>query len=452
MKKVIFIFSMIFSLVLPFTNSVFAYTSSDLNTNIYGNPLIITYPVKTDDIITITMSGNSIMSNSVWLYDDANKTIKTFSPSSSVGDYSYTFTADSSFIKMDGSAKVYAIKINDSLIFEGTTHLYKELTDITGLSSLSTHNSVTFNWSNPSNEKFTGVKILRDDLYLTTLLKDITTYTDNDVIADTSYTYKFIALYGDSLTSPGVSQIVLTKSVPVDESTIPPGVVTSLTAVPSTKSVKLSWVNPTDDDLAGIQILQGGEPIADLPVTTTYEVTNLKPNTSYQFTVKAYDLDNNYSPAAVVNTITLEEVDNEAPAQVKNVVVTTGSEALFITWDNNKESDLKGYDVYLDGQKHNTTIIKNNFYSIGGLVNDQSYKITVVAVDNADNESEPSTVVTATPVAGKMPIVETEYDLKDVADGVSSWFSSYWLIIAFASAIPLSFYIASKLKLLFIER
>ncbi|HER2159113.1 TPA: hypothetical protein VJS58_001686 [Streptococcus pyogenes] len=50
-----------------------------------------------------------------------------------------------------------------------------------------------------------------------------------------------------------------------------------------------------------------------------------------------------------------------------------------------------------------------------------------------------------------MPLLSTDYDLIDVAKGVENWFSSFWLIIAFAIAIPLSFYIASRIKLMFLE-
>ncbi len=48
-----------------------------------------------------------------------------------------------------------------------------------------------------------------------------------------------------------------------------------------------------------------------------------------------------------------------------------------------------------------------------------------------------------------IPTVTLTYNLADVATGVSNWFSSYWLILAFAVAIPLSFFIANRVKGLF---
>lgn len=52
-------------------------------------------------------------------------------------------------------------------------------------------------------------------------------------------------------------------------------------------------------------------------------------------------------------------------------------------------------------------------------------------------------------MAGTIPTITLNYDLADVATAVSNWFSSYWLIIAFAVGIPLSFMIANRVKGLF---
>lgn len=48
-----------------------------------------------------------------------------------------------------------------------------------------------------------------------------------------------------------------------------------------------------------------------------------------------------------------------------------------------------------------------------------------------------------------IPTVDLQYNLADVATGIGNWFTSYWLILAFAIAIPMSFMIASRVKHLF---
>lgn len=50
-----------------------------------------------------------------------------------------------------------------------------------------------------------------------------------------------------------------------------------------------------------------------------------------------------------------------------------------------------------------------------------------------------------------IPTITLNYDLADVATAVSNWFSSFWLIIAFAVAIPLAFLIAGRIKALFVS-
>lgn len=49
-----------------------------------------------------------------------------------------------------------------------------------------------------------------------------------------------------------------------------------------------------------------------------------------------------------------------------------------------------------------------------------------------------------------IPVINLTYDLADVATSVTNWFSSMWLIVAFAVAIPLAFLIANRIKSLFI--
>ena len=49
-----------------------------------------------------------------------------------------------------------------------------------------------------------------------------------------------------------------------------------------------------------------------------------------------------------------------------------------------------------------------------------------------------------------IPAINLTYDLAQVADSVTQWFGSFWLIIAFAVSIPLAFLIANRIKSLFI--
>lgn len=51
-----------------------------------------------------------------------------------------------------------------------------------------------------------------------------------------------------------------------------------------------------------------------------------------------------------------------------------------------------------------------------------------------------------------IPSITLTYDLADVATAISNWFSAYWLIVAFAVAIPMAFLIAGYIKGLFVSQ
>lgn len=53
--------------------------------------------------------------------------------------------------------------------------------------------------------------------------------------------------------------------------------------------------------------------------------------------------------------------------------------------------------------------------------------------------------------ASAIPVINLTYDLGDIATSIANWFSSFWPIIAFATAIPLSFMIAHRTKNLFVH-
>lgn len=89
-------------------------------------------------------------------------------------------------------------------------------------------------------------------------------------------------------------------SIIVNKDTTIPGIVSTVALIPSTNSVKLTWKNPADSDLANIHVYvstlssQIGNLQADeIPATTssngTYTVTGLLANTTYYFTIRSVD-------------------------------------------------------------------------------------------------------------------------------------------------------------------
>jgi hypothetical protein len=325
--------------------------------------------------------------------------------------------------------------------------------EITNLLTTVNNNNVTLTYDFPSsNSGFTGSKIYRNGSLISTQNNLSGSFVDSGLSYDTSYSYKVTATYSDSFETSGVIDSVVIGSLPTDPATIPPSNVTGLMVSGLTGSgATLNWSNSADTDLASVNIYLNGLVVANVPLTSSYVLTGLTASTQYNYGVALVDNDGNVS--SIVSTVftTLEATDDIAPGQVKGVSADAGNSALYVKWSANTDSDLSGYNVYIDGVKFNTSVIKNTFLTVTDLVNDQSYNVEVSAVDLSGNEGAKSTISSGIPLASKLPLISMDYTLSDVADAVSSWFASQWLILAFAISIPLSFYIASRVKLLFLD-
>ncbi len=335
-------------------------------------------------------------------------------------------------------------EFSQQVIKDGTSvpNLVIPLESISDLSSVPTVNDVSFSWKNPKNEKFTGVSVYKDGTLLTTLGKEETSYKVSDLQASKIYYFDFYAMYGAK------KSLVTQKTVKtlVDPKTVPPGPVSSLVAEPTDKTVKLKWKSPKDDDLAGFKILQNGKEIAGIGLEEEFIVKNLKPLTEYTFSVIAVDADKNDSSSVTLSVKTLFEKDEEPPHVPSNVFVKPSNGALIASWDKVSDKDLAGYNVYVDDKKVNSNLVSSTNFTIKNLENNRKYKIQVQAVDLSGNASALSIPAYGTPDETTLPIIESNYTLQDVSDGVSVMFGQFWTVLAFAVGIPLAFYIIYKLK------
>lgn len=98
--------------------------------------------------------------------------------------------------------------------------------------------------------------------------------------------------------------------------------------------------------------------------------------------------------------------DSTPPGAPTNVLATRGNRTITITWDAVTAEDLKGYYPYYRKSAETTTTrgtlvgpTATREATFGSLLNGTSYTVWVVAVDDAGNESPPSTEQVLTPAS-----------------------------------------------------
>ena len=172
----------------------------------------------------------------------------------------------------------------------------------TGLSATATHDQVTLTWDDPQDESITGYVVLRrvreNDTGgdFSVLVADTgsasATYTDDTVVAETTYTYRIKAING-----AGTSE--RSRWVHIDIPAAPvPDKPTGLSATATHDSVTLTWNDPGDDSITGYVVLRripGVDPegqFSELVSNTgtaelTYTDASVAAETRYTYRIKA---------------------------------------------------------------------------------------------------------------------------------------------------------------------
>lgn len=175
--------------------------------------------------------------------------------------------------------------------------------------------------------------------------------------------------------------------VGADPDITPPSVPTGLNSTgQSPTSIDLSWAASTDDTaVTGYHVYRNGVQVGS-PTTTTYSDTGLTPNTSYSYTVSAYDAASNesaHSSALPQSTL----ADTLAPSTPSNLHQTGSTiSSVSIAW--NASSDNVGvvrYEIYRNG-----SLIRSQAgtsFTDTGLSVYTHYIYNVTAHDAANNAS-----------------------------------------------------------------
>ena len=168
----------------------------------------------------------------------------------------------------------------------------------------------------------------------------------------------------------------------------------------------LAWSSTDDGPTIWYTIFVDGEAVSTInsrsgtltcaAVLVLTSCVPLNQATTYTFSVRARDADGNWSPFSdplIVTTPPADPNDHTPPTRPTNITAEDTGGHVLVSWspstDDLAPASLIRYNVYVDGELrvvvigHTTVEVETN---PGGSV------IEIVAVDTADNESEPGTI------------------------------------------------------------
>ncbi len=137
----------------------------------------------------------------------------------------------------------------------------------------------------------------------------------------------------------------------------------------TTTSVDLSWSGATDNvGVKGYYVYKDGSQIANV-TSTSYTVTGLTPNTTYQFYVKAYDAAGNVSAASNTVSVTTQDNTTTEPGPMPTGYCSSYGQNANYEWidlvqlgDINHSSGSDG--GYADNTNLSTTLVAGQQYRI----------------------------------------------------------------------------------------
>jgi len=228
-----------------------------------------------------------------------------------------------------------------------------------------------------------------------------TSFVVTNLNPETTYTYTISAIDNSNNVSVQSSSVEVTTLTLSDTEipSMPTGIVADNI---TTTGISLNWTAATDNvAVTDYEVFQEGVSIGFTGGATTYAVSGLAPETTYNFTIAAIDAAANSSAQSnnlLVTTLTLP--DTESPtvptALIASSITTT---SITLNWtaatDNVAVTD---YEVFQEGVSLGLSDGTTTFF-VDGLTPETAYNFTVTALDAASNTSGQSTSVSVNTLA-----------------------------------------------------
>jgi chitodextrinase len=246
------------------------------------------------------------------------------------------------------------------------------------------------------NVKIAGYRILRNGSLAGNSL--LTQYVDNGLAASTSYSYTVVAV--DTMGNESAPSAACSVTTQAPDTQAPSAPTITVIIPRSVSQVDMAWSASTDNArVAGYYVFRDGVKVGST-VGTSFADKGLSADTTYTYTVRAFDPSGNESTSSPSKTVTtLAPPDTTAPtAPVIESATPLSATQIVLRWTASSDNKgVAGYYIYRDGTKVGAAA--GTAWMNSALTPQTTYSYTVVAVDAAGNTSVPSAPVSGTTMA-----------------------------------------------------
>jgi len=323
------------------------------------------------------------------------------------------------------------------------------VSDVTNVTTSIFDDRVKITWTNPPEQEFVEVRIFKNGVLHAVATTPATQFTDYDLSSNTTYSYLLRSRSSTGYMSPGVTVTATTTGSPATPK--------NFYGVPTDGQVNIYWdgtESMKDYNFIGYHIYQNGQRITTTPIAaTTYTVSGLTNDQTYQFEVTAIDDLNNESPKS--NQISLTPTA-PTPPKVNNLrAAETKKHYIRFTWDHDPTAEKyigqvkikrlqatsMGFSLATAQESEETTQsfeTTENEYTVETEPGDE-VTFSVSAYNSEFGEQEPaSTTAHASMFDTPEFNGQAGFTPKDLFDSAISLASNFWLFLV----LGLSFVLA----------
>ncbi len=244
--------------------------------------------------------------------------------------------------------------------------------------------TVSFEWTNPTDDNFTSVIIYQGEEIYDTVEAPNNKITVEALENGKTYSFKFVArgknaegVEVDSLNFV-LKRLKLEEVNEVDYF----GLLENVTFTVNVDSVTFTWDNPTDEAFAGVAIYRGDSKVDDIDKTKNFYIVSNLENGDYTFKLVARGMNKKGIIVDTLNpwtkTVSINNNTNYI-GKISNLYYTPGNASVTFSWTNPTDENFTGVIIYQNDEVYATIDAPENTITIDTLDNGTTYSFKFVA-------------------------------------------------------------------------